>query len=96
MLPSADGQYLARLGPWASHTSQLAVAFYKNGDLQHEYMISDLVEDESKLSHTVSHFFWRKDFDWSESRKEMLAETLDGLAYTFGYQTGLLVEVERH
>jgi len=32
--PSEDGKHLVRLGPWASSTSQLAVAFYRNTECQ--------------------------------------------------------------
>jgi len=31
-LPSEDGKHLVRLGPWAGSTSQLAIAFYRNGN----------------------------------------------------------------
>ncbi len=62
VFPSSDGRHLVEMGPWASETYQLAVAFHKDGKRIKAYAIKDLVLDTSKLKHTVSHFFWRSAF----------------------------------
>ena len=58
---SLDGQFLVRMGPWNKghepNNSDLAVAFYKNGNLLKEYSVIDLVKDKSKIQPTTSHYF---------------------------------------
>ena len=52
---SRDGRYLARMGPWASSASDLAIAFYDRGRLLKEYAVKDLVADTESLPRSVSH-----------------------------------------
>ncbi len=65
---SIDGQYLVRMGPWNSghepNNNDLALAFYKNGNLLKEYSVVDLVKDKSKIQPTVSHYFWLARMDY--------------------------------
>jgi hypothetical protein len=65
---SLDGQYLVRMGPWNEghepNNSDLAVAFYKNGNLLKEYSVIDLVKDKSKIQPTRSHYFWLARMDY--------------------------------
>jgi len=100
VLLSADGSTLIKFGPWARTTADLAIAFYRNGKLLHEYTISDLITDESSLDYTVSHFFWRQDFAWDFPANRFCLATLAKVSYSFNDQTGLLVDIgkysERH
>jgi hypothetical protein len=84
----ADGQHLIRRGPWASNMSDLALAFYENGKLLQSYSIADLVEDESRLPHSVSHFKWAADISFNDSRNQLIVETYDGQRYVFEVKPG--------
>ena len=89
--PHSNGMNLIRFGPWASSTSDLAVAFYKNGDLLKDYAISELVTDESKLQHTVSHFFWLSAREYDETNNTLMMATMDGNEYIFSILTGEII-----
>jgi len=75
MFCSNDGVYVAHI-PWAelpeygsgeSQTSGKAVLIYKNGVLLKSYTVGDLIENERKLSFSVSHVNWedsnKREFD---------------------------------
>ena len=86
--PSSDGKHLVRMGPWASSTDQLAVAFYENGKEIKQYLIKDLIRDEKKLSYTVSHFFWRSELRYDDKNGLLFLKTKDGQSYRFSVNTG--------
>lgn len=90
--PSSDGKHIVRMGPWASSTSQLALAFYENGKEIKRYLIKDLVRDENKLRHTVSHFFWRSDQQFNDREGTISLKTTDGQYYLFSVKTGEIIK----
>jgi len=94
VFPHSNGINLVRVGPWASSTSDLAVAFYAKGEQIAQYLIEDLVEDNSKLRSTVSHFFWRTAFDYDEQNNSLTIATVDGLEYVFSLLTGELIAAD--
>jgi hypothetical protein len=111
---SFDGQYLVRIGPWnrghEPNNSDLAIAFYKNGNLLKEYSVVDLVKDKSKVQATASHYFWlaRSDYltdkkpeKWQEDRLRLDGmnvfhlKTIDGIMYQFDVTTGEIKKTEK-
>ena len=88
VFPSSDGEHLIRMGPWASSTHQLALSFHKNGKEIKNYRIKDLVHDESKLSRTVSHFFWRSELKYDDKHTVLFLKTRDDQVYRFSAKTG--------
>lgn len=87
-IPSSDGRHLIRMGPWASSIHQLALAFYKNGELIKNYRIKDLVHDESQLIFTVSHFFWKTSCQFNDQQSALTLKTVDNRSYRFSIETG--------
>ena len=49
-----DGEHLVRYGPWPSSTAELAVAFYRRGELIRAYRIDELVRSPEVLPRSVS------------------------------------------
>jgi len=109
---SEDGQYLIRMGPWnrghEPNKGDLAVAFYKNGNLLKEYSVVDLVKDKSKVQATASHYFWlarylrnKKPEDGPENDLRLDAQnvfhlkTIDGIMYQFDATTGEIKKAEK-
>jgi hypothetical protein len=66
--PSSDGRHVVQMGPWASDVEEMAVSFYRDGEELKAYRIKDLVHDESKLEHTVSHFSWRSSLRYDDKQ----------------------------
>ncbi len=91
VFPSSDGEHLVRMGPWASSTDELALSFHKNGKEIKNYRINDLVHDESKLSRTASHFFWRSELKYDDKHTVLFLKTIDNQAYRFSARTGELL-----
>jgi len=93
-----DGKHLITFGPWASNMSDLAISFYQDGKELKSYSIGDLIEDETKLMRTVSHFFWRfpagpPGFDGlSGDQLTFTLSLIDGGAYVFDVTTGEVLE----
>lgn len=90
--PSSDGKHIVRMGPWASSVDQLALAFYENGKELKSYLIRDLIKDETRLKHTVSHFFWQKESRFNDKESTMLIKTHDGQTYLFSVKTGEILQ----
>jgi len=93
--PSSDGKYVVRIGPWAQSTSNLAIAFYKEGKELEKYFIHDLVENEEYLKHTVSHFFWRTDLRYDDKEQTVFIKTVDNISYLFSVKTGEIIKKEK-
>ena len=90
---SNDGRNLVRMGPWASKPldEELAVAFYCDGREIRRYVVADLVQDESAVQRSVSHYNWQA----SDSDLPRLTEdgrfqlrTIDGRLVTFDITNG--------
>lgn len=92
-----DGKHLVAFGPWASSMSDLAIAFYAEGKELKKYSVKDLIPDESKLQHSVSHFFWQS-FDKKKARglqkdgKEFILPLIDGRVIVFDMTTGEILK----
>ncbi len=88
VFPAPDGEHLVRLGPWASSTEQLALAFYSRGNELKRYLIQDLVKNPDRLRHTVSHFFWKKQHQLDAKAGVFRLDTVDCRSYRFSLQSG--------
>ena len=89
---TTDANYVVQMGPWAGHISQQAFRICKRHKVIAEYAIEDLVDDESRLPRSVSHFSWiaQKEFDAKSAR--LFIKTLDNNEYTFDLHTGKIIE----
>jgi hypothetical protein len=96
-----DGKHLVRFGPWASDTrglSDLAIAFYANGQELKRYQVRDLLKDRSKLSPSVSHYEWRRsdpNAGFSKDGRTFSITLVDGGAYVFHVATGRVASYRR-
>ena len=88
VLPNSDGRHLIRWGPWASSTDQLALSFYEDGNEIKRYFIWELVCDETKLKHSVSHFQWLSESAHDEAQGALILITHDDRMYRFQLETG--------
>ena len=97
---SGDGHLLTRMGPWSRgsepHEDDLAVAFYADGKLLHAWSTRDLVQDDSRITRTSSHYEWRRSADFQSAGEggRFVLETLDDLRWTFDIATGEIVKRE--
>jgi hypothetical protein len=90
--PLPDGVHLVRRGPWARDPSSEAVAFFANGVLLKSYRVSDLVAKPSRMTHSVSHFMWRRSGGLRPETKEYEILTLHDEYYRFDVTTGEIIE----
>lgn len=90
---STDGEHVVRIGPWASSTKQLAVAFYSNGKEIKRYLIREVVKGVDKLQHTVSHFFWMDKCELDDHFGLFRIRTVESIDYTFSISTGEVVSI---
>jgi hypothetical protein len=94
---SHDGHLLARLGPWSfgsePEDTDLAVAFYQDGRLLRAWSTRELVQDDSRVERTVSHYVWLRSSNFEETwnKSVLTIETLDDLRWTFDLATGEVV-----
>lgn len=96
---SDDGRYFARFGPWASdqeNYTDLAIAFYDQGNLVKEYQVQELIKDTNCLEHSVSHYQWQARVQSKpngfEYRPYFHLVMIDKTAYRFNYETGEIVD----
>lgn len=92
---SNDGLHLVRLGNWASgcelSDKQLAVAFYKQGQLLKMYSTKDLIKQKKSIRCSVSHYQWRAETDepqWLGYDNDFYLTTIEGVEYRFSLSTG--------
>ena len=85
--PLNDGKHLLVYGPWASSIEDDAFSLYRKNRLIKNFKIKDFCSDESKFSHTVSHFFWHKNFKIQNSDKTVRFETC-GKDFVVDVRTG--------
>ena len=100
---SDDGVYLVRVGNWPRGDkptdSDLAVAFYKSGELLKKYSTADLIKDPSRIAPSVSHYdFLAAPFpDFAEQptvprdKLTFRLRTVDAIEYLFDARTGELL-----
>ena len=99
---SESGHYLVRMGPWnlgqEPSKNDLALAFYKDGNLLKQYSTADLVKDKNKIVKSDSHYAWlasdvqRENYGETEPRllwdNTFHLKTCDGIVYSFDIKTG--------
>ncbi len=92
---SNDGVHLVRIGNWATgcelSDKQLAVAFYKQGDLLKKYSTRDLIKQENSIRCSVSHYQWRAETEqpqWLGYDNDFYLTTIEGVEYRFSLTTG--------
>lgn len=98
VLVSDDKVSLVRMGPWASDQkgyTDLAIAFYQNGNMVRKYQVRDLLKNLDTAQHTVSHYFWRArqmPSQFSPDQKRFTLFLIDNTAITFDAATGARLE----
>lgn len=91
---SSDGEHLVKWGPWAfsNNYSELALAFYRNGQEISRYRVNDLVADPSSLPHTVSHYTWVRYSSFDDEQGTLSVTTLTNEKYLFDIKSGEILE----
>ncbi len=100
---ASDGKHFVRMGPWASdqeNLSDLAIAFYQQGNLLKEYRVNELIQNREAISFSVSHYQWQPEiqtkpngFDSEEESFSLV--TADKSIYIFDIKTGGILRKER-
>ena len=93
---STDGVHLVRTGrktglfyfTGGSSYHQLAVGFYRSGQLLKTYSVADLVADPQDLIYTASHVFWERAIALDEEAGQLYLATLSGEEYYFNLSDG--------
>ena len=82
-----------------SPTRDVAVEFYRNGNLTRRYEIHELVRDKSMIRQSTSSLWWLEESDPSVTldpeANSLTLKTIDGLTYTFDLVTGDIVQTEK-
>jgi hypothetical protein len=97
------------MGPWNGGSQRkredLALSFYRDGNLRKQYSTADLVKDASKVRRSLSHYTWlARDSELLKPSSERDSEaelrvfpndtfrlkTCDGLVYLFDMTTGAI------
>jgi len=74
-----------------------AISFYISGELIHEYMAGDLVNDYSKVeSRPCWGLHWMSDYVFEESSNQFRLATVENISYTFSITTGEIVNLEKY
>lgn len=91
---SSDGEHLVRRGPWpfSPNYQELALAFYKKGQLIYRYAVVDLVAEPSFLPHSVSHYRWAEKSHFDDYLNQFSVTTYNGEQYVFDIETGAILE----
>jgi len=95
---SLDGSHLVRMGgpPILQNydkpdLKQLAIAFYLNGELTKEYLISDLIKYPERLHKSIFHFEWRLNVLFDDKLGQLTIDTYDGQQYVFDVKSGEVI-----
>ena len=109
---SNDAHYLVRMGPWSPGrtptNADLAVAFYRDGELLSQYSTKELVKDPSRVIRSGSHYMWLPDPNFGpwlytpeaplqleDAYRSFRITTVDGWEYTFDLETGKIRTARR-
>ena len=97
---SDDGKYLVRMGNWPRGSElsgeDLAVAFYKEGQLIKSYSTKDLVKDRSAIEITVSHYSWLSEIKNLEPFSyRFTIVTKDNIEYIFNIENGKIISQKK-
>lgn len=71
-----------------------AFSFFTGSALLRTYRVADLIEDQSKLSESISHYFWEA-ASWVTSNRYYHVMTVDGLYHRFDVWSGQRLERRR-
>lgn len=91
---SDDGEYLVRMGPWnfgdKPDSNDLAIEFYKRDQSLKSYSTADLIEDDSHVRTSVTHYIWlaARPGLWLSSDNLFTLRTIDDIYYEFDATTG--------
>jgi hypothetical protein len=90
---SDDGHHVARFGPWprADNYDELAIAFYRDGQVIKTYVVNDLINDAARLDRSVSHYMWAESAWFDETTNKIFINTYDDQKYAFDIATGIAV-----
>jgi len=88
ILVTNDGEAIVRMGPWARNFSDEAFSFIRNGTLVRTVAIDELIENESSVKRSVSHFMWSDGFGLTSAGDRFFVNTLEGASYQFDVKTG--------
>jgi len=93
---SHDGNYVVRIGDWPRgrkpSSKHLAIAFYKRGKLLARYSTKQLIRDTSKVSASISHYFFKKSVRGFLPYSHRFEITMvDGVTYQFDARTGKIM-----
>ena len=94
VLVSSDGHHVVVWGEWPADTatySDVALTFYKDGNLLTRYAVSDLVMAPEELPHSVSHYQWVLKHTLDEARGLLTVETHNHEEYIFDVSTGKVI-----
>lgn len=94
VIPIADGVRLIRWGPWAETIDDIAVAFYSRGEELNHYHIRELIDDESMLERSVSHFTWNTGWKLAKDSGVLTIKMTDGQEHKFDTAKGVLIDKE--
>lgn len=94
VIVSSDGHSLVRWGPFpvGGNFDEIALEFYRDGQLLKSYQVDDLVSEPSKLPETVSHYLWLKTSSYDDATGQLSLETETGEQYHFDVQSGAIIE----
>lgn len=96
---SDDGKYFVRYGPWARDQKEftdLAIAFYDNGELLKEYQVQELIKNTNCLEHSISHYQWKAAVQSDPNGfygNEFHLVMVDKTAYRFDRSIGDILDV---
>jgi hypothetical protein len=89
---ASDGRHLVRWGPFpaSGQFDEIALEFYRDGQLLKSYQVKDLVKDPNKLPQTVSHYLWLKTSSYDDATGQLSLETEMGEQYSFDITNGAI------
>lgn len=98
---TSDCQYLVRMGDWARgsepSSEDLAVAFYKNGELLRSYSTLDVIENKKSVDVSIGHYLWQsRDSTYPRlviPTGTFYLKTIEEKELEFNYKTG---RVKKH
>jgi hypothetical protein len=96
---SSDGEHLVRIGRadvasmnGKPNMAQLAIAFYKNGNLTKKYLVGDLVSDPARLPKSAAGFQWQKRIAFDDETKRLEVTLVTGQNKIFAVNSGNMVK----
>lgn len=98
---SSDGTYLVRIGRThvnpingKPNMAQLAVAFYKNGNLTKKYLIEDLIPDPRSLFKSKDGFEWQNRIAFDDEPGSLEVKLVTGQSKIFSIKSGNVIDTK--